>query len=353
MTAVLATWAADGGKGWGGEPLSPPPGEKGHPLFLACPPANAAMKLGEALPEEGARTPSTPSPTESGGEGTPFPSVSSAPFPSAPSGGDAKPPPVCPPATAARVSPESRVITHAGAPRLADLPSEGAQVWTGQGWAHLRVVPPPPGEGEELLRVRCDSGACLVCASTHPWARVVEGEIVPTRACDLRLGDPLVPCPLPPLVGGSPHADAYALGGRGGEKALRPSRLGAARLPACVYSLDAPSFAAYVAGWLDAQGGAVLVGGELAMHDLQVLMARAGFPSVLQARRGELWALAPPPPEAESLPNPRGAPRDFWRPPSPPRVMEIFSPAPRRAAWVSLKVAGAHTLVLDGILTLC
>ena len=84
-----------------------------------------------------------------------------------------------------------------------------------------------------------------------------------------------------------------------------------------------------------------------------MLLARAGYPSVLCARRGRAWTLAPTAPEAAALPNPRGAPREYWRPAPPPRVTEIFALAPRGGAWVSLQVAGAHTIVLDAVLTLC
>lgn len=347
MAAVVAAEPPFGR--WGAGPLEAPLGGPLEGPLGAPPGAPLGAALGGPARPRPAPPPSPPSPpcpfgvSETGSPG-------SSPPPSTDEDPEGAPPrePPCPPGTGARVSPEGVVFVRGvGKRRLSELPPGGAEAWTGQGWAAVRVTPPAAGEKEELLRVRSSSGSCLVCASAHPCARLVGGEIVPTRARDLRLGDRLAPTPLPPPVEGQPWPQAYAEGrrGSGGRKP--------APLPACLRDADPLAVAEYFVGRLDAQGpGGGLVGDGKHLRELQLELARAGYPSLLLERRRGVWVLTPTLPEAARLPDPQGHSRAYRRPP-PPTVLEVCAHSGPTVQWVGLTAAACHTVVLDGALTLC
>ncbi len=257
-----------------------------------------------------------------------------------------------PAAARAAVSKEMRLFTRDGCPRLADVSAKGVEAWSGRRWIHVRPRL-APGLAEELYRVRLDDGSCLVCAAGHPWAVVAEGKILPVLTRDLRTDFAVSPFVLPGAsdLGGSREAKAYELGRAYGAKMAFSYKLKDG-LPARVFAMGPASLADFAAGWLDAQKG-VLVGCANAMHDLQIVLRRMGVYHTYLGGRGSRYSLALSGEDAGAIPNPRGLPREFRRIVSDlPRVVEVYALGERRRPC-TLEVEGGHTIVLDGVLTLC
>jgi hypothetical protein len=246
-----------------------------------------------------------------------------------------------------------RVFTRNGCPRLADILGRDTEVWSGRRWVTIKAgVSRTP---TEFYRIRLDDGTCLVCAADHPWAIVVDGNLVPVRTSDLRTDlavSPHIPFPLEDL-GGDDTPQAYAMGLALGRR-LADNYKFKEGIPARVFSMDRGSLGLFVAGWMDAQKG-IIFGCYNAIHDLQIAIRRLGVYHSFFVDRGTYYALGLSHSDGNLIPNPKGGPREYRRTVSDlPRVTEVFRLDGRKKAYtISSSDARARTIVLDGILTLC
>ena len=252
-----------------------------------------------------------------------------------------------PSAVRAAVSKEMRVFTRDGCVRLADLAGDETEVWSGHRWIEIRpeALPAPA----KLYRVRLDNGACLVCAADHPWAVVVQGQIVPVLTQDLRT-DFTISLPLPfdlDDLGGTGAPDAYELGAAMAD-AKRSNKDG---LPSQVFGMGRTPLGNFVAGWMDAQKGA-LFGSWAAIHGLQVVLWRLGAHHTFVEEGGTYYGLGISKEDRAAIPNPKNWPRGHRRVLSTlPRIVEIYALRGTQRPYTI--ITSGRTIVLDGVLTLC
>ena len=253
------------------------------------------------------------------------------------------------------VGKDMRLFTREGCPRIGDILGVTVEAWSGNpsgGW--VRVTPRAAGEVVDMYRVRLDDGRCLTCAANHPWPVVSgRGRIVPVLTKHLRTDlavSPFVQFSVEDL-GGVSCPRAYEMGIHFGRKFTQKAR-NKDGLPLHLFELDPRSLADFVAGWLDSQKG-ILFGGKEAIHDLQILLHRLGVYHTFCENRGRFGALVLSEKDAENIPNPRGRPRDYRRITSNmPRIVEVCLLNEKRRAY-TLDVEEGHTVVVDGIISLC
>ncbi len=111
------------------------------------------------------------------------------------------------------------ILTSEGYFPIRDLAGQMTEIWNGEEWSEVEVC--QTSEGAGLLKVELSNGASLSCTPYHKWYVVdsYHGEPREVRACELKVGDKLIKCDFPVVVGNTAPAweHAYAAGFMSGD----------------------------------------------------------------------------------------------------------------------------------------
>lgn len=117
------------------------------------------------------------------------------------------------------VSGVTPILTSEGYFPIRDLAGQMVEVWNGEEWSEVEVC--QTSEGAGLLKVDLSNGASLSCTPYHKWYVVDNYHSKPreVRAAELKVGDKLIKCDFPVVVGNdAPSWDhAYAAGFMSGD----------------------------------------------------------------------------------------------------------------------------------------
>ena len=88
------------------------------------------------------------------------------------------------------VAPETMILTPEGCRRIDECVDTYVEVWNGVQWS--KVMPVKTGQNQKLIKITTEGGRELECTPYHKFHTVSHrGEVVETRACDLRVGQRL------------------------------------------------------------------------------------------------------------------------------------------------------------------
>ena len=255
----------------------------------------------------------------------------------------------------ARVSKDMRIFTKDGCPRLSDVVDREISAWSGRRWVDVRVTI-APSNPTQFYRIKLNNGTCLICTGDHPWAVVVDGQIVPILTQDLYTDLTISSFTLFNTTDlcGTEVPQAYEMGTAFGQKTAdnyKPKE----GLPAQIFQMSPSSLGQFVAGWMDSQKG-TLFGSPEAIHDLQIVICRLGIHYNYVEDLGTFYTLGLSQENGTKIPNPKGSLREYRRMVSSlPRIIEVFAigGGQKRAYTITSTDPGVKTVVLDGILTLC
>ena len=252
------------------------------------------------------------------------------------------------------VSGDTRVFTKNGLPAIRDLVGNEVEVWSGSKWFPITVH--KEQKTKILKHVVLTNGSCIVCSDDQTWAVLDNKKIIPTKTkqlCPDLVITAFVPLPVDDL-GGNLIKGAYQLGERMGEaftNEIKPKL----NLPDIVYRMSTQSLGRFMAGWIDSQRGNIFATKKV-VHDLQILLYRLGVYETHIFNRGTYYVLEISENGMARIPNPKKKRRN-----STCHIMfkhyRIESIAtidqPQQVYTINSRDTTTHTIVLDGVLTLC
>jgi hypothetical protein len=273
--------------------------------------------------------------------------------------------------TDAYLTGDIRVLTKYGTPEISKLVNNVCEIWSGRTWAVYRI---------ELVTKYCttykvilDNGSCITCAGGHIWPILHKRSIAPIRTEDLCL-DVRVP-PFKPLnqseLDGNIYKNAYELGVNFGESFIksrekssrrRTTRNGTPKqgkqkegLPKYMENISPISLKKFMAGWLDSQKGNIF-GDYKSIRDLQILLIKINITDTKFINRGTYYEIFIPEKSMATIPNVFNKPRNtyFKSGTRIPRIASIQQTEEKMKVYnVTAIKSNIHTIVADGILTVC
>lgn len=252
------------------------------------------------------------------------------------------------------VSGDTRIFTKNGLPAIQDLLGDEVEVWSGKKW--FPIVVQKDNKQKILKRVVLTNGACIVCSDEQTWAVIDGKKITPMETkylCPDLVVSAFIPLPVNDL-GGDLIRGAYQLGEKLGELftgEIKPK----SSLPDSVYKMATQSLGRFMAGWIDSQRGNIFASKKV-VHDMQILLHRIGVYETHVFNRGAYYVLEISANGMARIPNPKKKRRNttchavF-------KHLRIESIAtmdlPQPVYTINSRDNTTHTIVLDGVLTLC